>query len=232
MKTTLVTTLAAALMLGPLPASAQSVSATATVVPAQWGQGRAVQRGRFQQMYAQGFQAGLREGERDARGRRGRDYDRHNDYRRGGGWGNSRSGEAEAFRRGFADGYGEAYSRYDRGRNDRYPQRGYPSYPTYPSYPGQGYPDRGYPGQGYPGGGYGGGYDNSPAAQRGFDDGYREGQDAGRDNDRYDPVREKRYRDGDNGYNGRYGSRDQYKQEYRHAFRQGYDRGYREARYR
>jgi hypothetical protein len=225
-KTTLTATLATALLIGPLPASAQTVPGTATLAPAQWGQGRAVQRNRFEQMYSQGYRAGLREGERDARGRRGRDYGRHNDYRRGGGWGNSRGGEADAFRRGFADGYGEAYSRFDRGWNNRAPNRGYPSYPTYPSNRGQA-----YPGGGYGGGGYGGGY-YSPAAQRGFDEGYREGMNAGRGNDRYDPVREKRYREGDSGYNSRFGSREQYKQEYRNAFRQGYDRGYREARYR
>lgn len=226
LKNALVTTLATALTLGPLPAAAQPSTATAAVIPAQWGQGRAVPRERFQQMYAQGYRAGLREGERDARSRRRADYGRHNDYRRGGGWGNNRAGEAEAFRRGFMEGYGQAYGRFSRGWNDRYPNRGYPSYPAYPSYPG-----RSYPGGGYGGGGYGGGY-YSPAAQRGFDDGYREGRNAGRGNDRYDPVREKRYRDGDSGYNRRYGSREQYKQEYRNAFRQGYDRGYREARYR
>jgi hypothetical protein len=229
--TALVTTLASALTLGPLPALAQSTPAAAAVVPAQWAQGRAVPRDRFQQVYAQGYQMGRREAERDARFGRGGDYRRSNEYRSGGRWGNSRSGEADAFRRGFAEGYTQTFRSSGRGRGNVYP--GYPGpRQGYPGYPGGGYPS--YPGQGLPGGSYGGGYGygQSPAAQRGFDEGYREGLDAGRRNNRYDPVGERRYRSGDAGYNSRYGSREQYKHEYRNAFRQGYDRGYREARYR
>lgn len=231
LKTALVTTLASALTLGPLPAMAQPTSASVAVRPAQWAQGRAVQRDRFQQVYRQGFESGVREGERDARSRRGGDYRRHDDFRRGGRWGNSRSGEAEAYRRGFAEGYEEGFRSANRGWGNGYPgnqgQRGYPGYPS-GGY-GGGYGGYGGP-QGYPGGGYGG-Y-GSAAVQRGFDEGYREGMDAGRRNQRYDPVGERRYRSGDSGYNSRYGSRDQYKSEYRSAFRQGYDRGYHEARYR
>lgn len=248
-KTPLATALATALMLSPLTALAQSSSSTATIVPAQWAQRRAIDRNRLRQVYEQGFEAGAYHGERDARSRRGGDYSRHSEYRR---WGNDRSADAETWRRGFAEGYREGYSRYTRdsyrgaypgggyGYPDRdYPDRGYPSYPErgYPGgygrgYPGQGYPGgygQGYPGQGYPGGGYG---RYSQATQQGLEEGYREGFEAGRRNERYDPVREKRYRDGDSGYNSRYGSRDQYKVEYREAFREGYDRGYREARYR
>ena len=225
LKTALVTTLAGALTLGPLPALAQPTSASVAVRPVQWAQGRAVQRDRFQQVYRQGYQSGERQGERDARSRRGGDYRRHDDFRRAGRWGNSRSGEADAYRRGFAEGYDQGFRSFNREWGNGYPgnqgQRGYP-----------GYPGGGYGGsQGYPGGGYGGQY-GSPAVQRGFEEGYREGLDAGRRNHRYDPVGERQYRSGDSGYNSRYGSRDQYKNEYRNAFRQGYDRGYREAQYR
>jgi hypothetical protein len=70
------------------------------------------------------------------------------------------------------------------------------------------------------------------AFDNGFRDGYREGLDAARDRDRYDPVREKRYRQGDRGYDRDYGPRGQYKQSYREGFRTGYDQGYREGRSR
>jgi len=213
----------AALMLCPMyvpAAAAQGPRGDVQMVLAQRTTGRAVPRDRFQQVYSQGYGSGVREGERDARSRRGGDYRRHNDYRRAGGWGDNRSGEADAFRRGFAQGYVEAYDRALRGA------RGgsvYPSSPRsgYPSYPGSGYPRSGYPG-GY---GYAG-------AERGFDDGYRDGQNAAHRNQRPDPVREKRYRQGDAGYSSRDGSRDQYKMDYRNAYRQGYERGYREGRWR
>ena len=49
--------------------------------------------------------------------------------------------------------------------------------------------------------------------------GYRDGVDAGRDDarhrERFDPVRAKRYRDGDHDYDRRYGSRDDYRRDYR-----------------
>jgi hypothetical protein len=215
--------LVALLMIGPVPAPvAAAQMATpegATLTRAQWSRGRAVPRDRFQQVYAQGYRSGIREGERDARDRRGGDYRRHNDYRRAGGWGNRGSGEADAFRRGFAEGYLEGYN----ARRGGWGAGGYPSRqgPTYPSYPGGGYPGRG--------GGYG--Y-YSPGAQRGLEDGYRDGLNAARRNQRYDPVGERRYRQGDAGYNRRDGSRDQYKDDYRQAYRQGYDRGFQEGRWR
>jgi len=169
--------------------------------------------------YDNGYREGLLAGERDARdGRRfdfrdDRIYD-HGDIgydRRYG----SRDAYRAAFRRGYADGYRIGYERAARHR-----QGGW--------YPGSGgYPDR-YPGpprSGYPGYGY------SPAYERGFHDGYEEGAKAARDRDRYDPRGEKDYRKGDQGYNGRYGSKELYKREYRDGFLAGYDRGYREGRY-
>src|SRR5437773_2143876 len=70
-------------------------------------------------------------------------------------------------------------------------------------------------------GGYG-----SPAAQNGYRDGLEAGRKDARDRERFDPVRAKRYRDGDHDYDNRYGSRDVYKREYRAAFEQGYREGY------
>jgi hypothetical protein len=114
------------------------------------------------------------------------------------------------------------------------PRDGYPPYPgqRYPDdrYPDGRSPDRRYPDRDgrYRGGWWGYrdvGYNN------GFEDGYRAGLDDARDRDRYDPVGERKYRKGDNGYNHRYGPKGQYKQQYREGFRTGYDRGYREGRY-
>jgi hypothetical protein len=67
-----------------------------------------------------------------------------------------------------------------------------------------------------------------PAFARGYGDGYAKGVTDARGHDRYDPVRHKDYRDGDQGYAGTYGSRDAYRNNYRAGFRQGYDEGYRD----
>ena len=84
--------------------------------------------------------------------------------------------------------------------------------------------DTGYPRGGYPpprGGAY------VSLAER---NGYRDGLDAGRDDarhrERFDPVRARRYREGDHDYDRRYGSRDEYKRDYRAAFERGYRDGY------
>ncbi|HTV03101.1 MAG TPA: hypothetical protein VMF13_21310 [Luteitalea sp.] len=203
--------------------AAVAAEAQPVVSTVQWG--RAIPRDDFQRAYNQGFNQGAREGERDARSGRRREYRDNASFRRGSpGWGNNNRSD-DAFRRGFAEGYLQGYDRFrgsygGYGRNDGY---GYPQYPQ----GGYGYPN---------GGGYypnGGNRGYSPAAQRGFEDGLRDGRNDARDNDRYEPTRKKKYRDGDDGYNNRYGSRDQYKYEYRQAFQQGYDQGYRqEGRWR
>lgn len=68
-----------------------------------------------------------------------------------------------------------------------------------------------------------------PASARGYSDGYMRGLEDARNQDRYDPVGRRDYRDGDLGYERRYGSRDAYRNNYRSGFRQGYEDGYREA---
>lgn len=68
-----------------------------------------------------------------------------------------------------------------------------------------------------------------PASARGYSDGYNRGASDGREHGRYDPVREKDYRDGDNGYTAAYGTRDAYRNNYRLGFRQGYEDGYRDG---
>src|ERR1700748_1535254 len=62
----------------------------------------------------------------------------------------------------------------------------------------------------------------SVAAQNGYPDGLHAGREDARHRKRSDPVRAKRYRDGDHDYARRYGPRDDYKREYRSAFERGY----------
>jgi hypothetical protein len=86
--------------------------------------------------------------------------------------------------------------------------------------------DTGYPRAGYPAPVQRGGY-GSAAARSGYRDGIEAGRDDARHRERFDPVRARRYRQGDHDYDRRYGSRDEYKREYRSAFEQGYRDGYR-----
>jgi hypothetical protein len=101
-----------------------------------------------------------------------------------------------------------------------YPQR--PGSPSYPGRPGDGRSyDNGY-GDAY-------GYDNY-ARSTGYRDGYEKGFDASLDRDRFDPRRERWYRDGDRGYKrDAYMPRDRYKDVYRRGFVGGYEAGYRDA---
>ena len=100
---------------------------------------------------------------------------------------------------GDDNGYGDR--RNYPNRNDRY-----------------GYPDRGS-NRGY-------GY-NSVAYDNGFRDGQEKGREDVRDRDAYDPVRHSWYRNGNRGYNNRYGTRDQYKLAYRDGFEAGYSQAFR-----
>ena len=176
--------------------------------------GRDVQR----RAYDNGYREGLEEGQNDAR--RGRDlsYSRHDEYRDADqGYRRDEGGREfyqRSYRQGFQAGYNEAYNRYGRGgygrdRRGNYPNGGYPSYPQNDPQSRGGY----------------GGY-STPAAQNGYRDGIDAGRNDARSRDRFDPVRAKRYREGDHDYDNRYGSRDQYKREYRAAFEQGYREGY------
>jgi hypothetical protein len=71
---------------------------------------------------------------------------------------------------------------------------------------------------------------NSVPFQNGDRDGYDKGREDANRNNSFDPVRHSRYRSADNGYNNRYGTRDDYKLVYREGFEAGYERGYRELR--
>jgi hypothetical protein len=68
---------------------------------------------------------------------------------------------------------------------------------------------------------------NNAAFERGYREGIERGVDDARDGRRFEPQRDRVYRDGDRGYNSRYGNRDSYRNE----FRRGYTSGYREGFY-
>lgn len=204
-----------------LAALAATTLGTAPACAAQYGYGRYPQGGVRvdDRAYRNGFDEGRQQGENDARRGRAYDYDNHREFRNAdqgyGGYGN-RNDYRRVFRDGFIAGYDEGYRRYARG-SSRYPV-------PYPDRNRDGVPDRGYPGNG--------GIFRSPAADNGYRDGFEEGRKAANDGDRPDAIRESRYRDGEHGYNSRFGSRDEYKREYRAAFLQGYDEGYRNGRRR
>lgn len=158
--------------------------------------------------YDRGYREGRSSGADDAR--RGRSYDirRHGEFRDGR-RGDDR-GDVVAFRRGFETGYDEGFRMSARGANGD-TRRGFPA----PSYPNQN-PSVGDRGR-----------FTSAASDAGYRDGLEAGERAAQKGDRFDPVREGRYRQGDHDYDRRFGSRDEYKRDYRDAFRQGYDAGYR-----
>lgn len=84
--------------------------------------------------------------------------------------------------------------------------------------------------------GYGGVWDRRAAPRfdlayrNGEEDGYKEGLKDGEKGDRFDPVREKRYRSADHGYDKRYGPKELYKDRYREGYRRGYQFGYQDGR--
>jgi hypothetical protein len=161
--------------------------------------------------YRNGYDEGRTQGERDGRDGRAFDYGRHREYKtatEGYGGDGNRNEYREIFRQGFVAGYDDGYRRYAR------------SFPQYPSSRPPVYGDRDRGVAAY----------RSPAASRGYQDGFDEGRKDGRDGKRFDPAAESRYRSGDHGYEREYGSRDAYKRDYRAAFEDGYDRGYRESR--
>lgn len=172
--------------------------------------------------YRNGYTAGQREGERDARDRKDYGFKRDNAYERGdwGYRGGNKNDYKRAFRRGYEEGYASGYRRYAGSYGGGYGG-------------GYGRPNGswgGGPAWSRNGGGYDGYRNDRLAFRNGYNDGYKEGSEAARRNRRYDPTGEGRYRDGDRGYNRSYGSRDAYRADYRVGFRQGYDEGYRGGR--
>jgi hypothetical protein len=191
------------------PAAAQP-STRYRIVEVQNGRARGVARN----AYDQGYREGSRQGEFDARRGLARDYNRDAVYRDGT-LGYDRRGNRDVyrdeFRRGYVEGYRSSYARLA---------------PPPPAV----YAQRVGPGVAGPGvlvpqprpGSY-----QEPAYARGYSDGLKRGQGDGRDRDAYNPVGQRDYRDGDNGYYAAYGPRDAYKDNYRAGYRAGYEEGYR-----
>jgi flagellar biosynthesis/type III secretory pathway protein FliH len=185
--------------------------------------------------YDNGFREGLKEGEKDGRKNERFSYEDEKTFQRADKGYHREYGAVDryrqSFRTGYAAGYSDGYQRYaprygsgqygnGRYRNGRVAPRqdtrgGYPNYPAYP--------DRTY--------GQYGGYTNF-AVQNGVNDGYEKGVEDARKNRSFDPLRHSWYRSGDRHYEGRFGSREQYKDLYRQGFREGYERGFRGGRYR
>ena len=182
------------------------------------GYGRDIER----RAYDNGYREGIQEGRNDAQHNRNFSPERHsefrdadNGYHRGDG---DRDFYRRSYRQGFQTGYRESFDRIARSGygNGGYGNRGgVYNAPVYQD-----------PRVVNPRGGY-----NNYAAQVGYRDGFEAGRNDARDRARFDPVRAKRYREGDHDYNGRYGDRDTYKREFRAAFEQGYREGYGQTRY-
>jgi hypothetical protein len=164
--------------------------------------------------YQNGFDEGLRHGERDARDRRSAAFDRDGDYRDADRGYHRGDGDREIYRRAFRDGYRAGYTQgFDRVTGPYAPVHAAPPVPMP------------YENRNPPRGSY-----SSVAAQNGFRDGLEAGRDDARDRRASDPFRPKRYRSGDHDYDRRYGPKEEYQREYRAAFQQGYEQGYREYR--
>ena len=186
-----------AAMAAPVSLSAQAINRSPI-----WG----AQNG-IRAAYDRGFQDGQRDGEKDARSRQPFDVRRHDAYRDGDRGYSREDGDRnryrEEFRRGFEEGYRYSFERVRGSVYDR--QRPYSDVYR-----------RG-----------GGGGVNEPAYARGYSDGFDKGRNDSKDRHRYDPLRHGDYKDGDNGYDRDYGSKEAYKQYYREGFRSGYEDGYR-----
>ena len=225
--------------LAPLAAAAVMLPASAFAQSATWRLPSAAERYRSDAQVSyydarreaddHGYREGLKEGQND--GRRGERfyYQDEREYQRGDRGYHRSFGDRERYRQIFRDGYAAGYSdgfgRSSRvGRNDGY----YPSPGSRGPYGQQGpYPSRGIPDVYRGRTGYG-----SVAFDNGTRDGYEKGQEDARKRRSYDPLRHSWYRSGDRHYEGRYGSREQYKDIYRRAFQQGYEQGFNEGRYR
>ena len=175
--------------------------------------------------YDQGYRQGIREGEKDARRGDQFAYQDEREFRRADRGYHRSFGDREryrqVFRDGYAAGYSDAYRRLARSNRNNGP---------YPNERGP-YAQRSPYGYGggnrYPGGGH-----YTPAFDNGARDGFQKGEEDARKRRHFDPVRHAWYREGDRHYEGRYGSRQDYKNIYRQGFQQGYEQGFRGSRYR
>jgi flagellar biosynthesis/type III secretory pathway protein FliH len=207
----LMSALGLAVMSVAVPAHAQSAGWLGSSRPSYAADERQGYNDSRRAAYENGFRDGQKLGDRDGRQRSRFAYRDDRGYQRADRGYHRTFGDLDryrqAFRSGFEAGYTEAYQRYgrvDRSRDDRWSQDGYA--------------------------GRRGAY--HPGFQIGLSEGYEKGLEDARKRRSYDVLRHKWYREGDRQYEGRYGSREQYKDIYREGFKDGYERGYREGRYR
>lgn len=66
------------------------------------------------------------------------------------------------------------------------------------------------------------------ARQYGYEDGFEDGADAGKERDAYHPENSGDWQKGTNGYEDKFGNKKLYKQAYRQAYLQGYKNGYKQ----
>ena len=196
-----------------VPSSAQTVTRTST--------GYYDRYDRY--AFDNGYTAGAREGERDARDNHDYGFKRDDTYEDAdaGYRGGDRNRYRDEFRHGYEVGYDRAYRRYAReGWSEDHPiPPPVSNYPTYPDRPGTvvtvPVPI----------------YHENVNSRIAYENGFRDGADEGRkDFERrraFEPTRRDRYKDGDRGYEDRFGSRDEYKADYRAGFRAGYEEAYR-----
>ncbi len=174
-------------------------------------------RGRVQgqdRAYDNGYRRGEDRGRDDARHDRAFDYSRDRDYRNGDSGYDRRYGDRDwyrdQYRRGYVAGYTRGFQMFAPRRYDRDDV----------------YRDPGYQGRAIP----------RPYAQygitvnAGYDRGYRDGLEKGRDDfrhdRRFDPDRQKWYREAERGWSRPLGSRSEYAAAYRQGFLSGYRAAY------
>ena len=187
--------------------------------------------------YDNGYREGLKEGERDGRGRDGFSYQDERTWQRADKGYNRASATSsryqQSFRAGFSEGYSDGYSplradsrlgmAYPVARRARVPARsirkaGYPVETAIriPYYGNQG---------AYGQGGYGYSAAYPPTA---LNDGYEKGREDARKHRLYDPLRHDWYRDGDRTTRASTGRTSSTRTSTARAFQEGYERGYRE----
>jgi hypothetical protein len=149
-----------------------------------------------QAAYENGYRGGLAQGERDARDGREFSFTRAEEYRLADLGYRRQDGDLQEYRQMFRRGF-------EAGYRDGFEHESRAIVP-YRS----------------------GRAELSPAAQIGFEDGFEAGLNDVRHHERYDPVRNSRYRSADHHYDRRYGTREEFMREYRNGFEEGYDQAF------
>jgi hypothetical protein len=202
------------------------------------GRGRNIDARNYGERY--GYEDGYQHGRQDRLRRIGYSV-RSREYQRGDRGYQKHMGAKGQYKQGYRAGYTRGYDDGYRGRGvvlgrGRYPDGGYPDR----RYPDGRYPDGRYPDERYPDGDRGvlgtiddavngrarGGY-GDVAYERGYREGVKDGKDDGEDRDRYNPQGHGDYKDADDGYNSRYGSKEAYRANFRRGYLAGYDESYR-----